>query len=222
MTKFNKILTIFLLGLLFLTGSVRAQPGERKKYSLVRMETAYGECIVMLYNITPLHRDNFLKLVKAKFFDQTTFNRIIKDFVVQGGDPDSLYMHKEKLNEDQYWMKAELHESLFHKRGALGMGRDDNAAKDSFSTQFYLVTGKTWTDAELDAVEKKTGRAISAVHREAYKSVGGLPYLDGDYTVFGQVLKGMDVVEKLSALPVDKDGKPDKEVWMRLSAVENK
>src|SRR5476651_1270540 len=111
----------------------------QQKNQYVKIETAQGYCIVKLYNETPVHRDNFIKLIKAKYFDATTFNRILKGFVIQGGDPDSLYDKTKTLKPEQKWIQPEFNDSLYHRRGVVAMGRDDNPAKTSFTTQFYIV-----------------------------------------------------------------------------------
>jgi len=181
----------------------------------VRIETAQGSCIVKLYDETPAHRDNFIRLVKNHYFDATTFNRILKGFVIQGGDPDSLYDKGRKLNPEQKWIKPEFNAALYHKRGVLAMGRDNNAAKESFTTQIYFVDGKTWTDAQLDATEKKLNIKFTDAQRTTYKTIGGTPFLDQNYTVFGEIVKGMDWIDKVTAVKVNKDGNPEKEVWMK-------
>ncbi|GAB3915541.1 hypothetical protein GCM10028826_30810 [Mucilaginibacter boryungensis] len=188
----------------------------QQKNQYVKIETAQGSCIVMLYNETPVHRDNFIKLVKSGCFDKTTFNRILKGFVIQGGDPDSLYEKGKVLKPEQRWIKPEINPALFHKRGVLAMGRDDNKAKESFSTQIYFVDGKTYTDPMLDAIEKRSGITIPEAHREVYRTIGGTPSLDGNYTVFGEIVQGMDWIDKTTAVKVNKAGNPDKEVWMKV------
>lgn len=189
----------------------------QQKNQFVKIETEQGFCIIKLYNETPAHRDNFIKLVKSRYFDATTFNRILKGFVIQGGDPDSLYDKTKKLKPEQKWIKPEFNIALFHKRGALAMGRDDNKAKESFTTQIYIVDGKTYTDAQLDAIEKRNGVHFSEIQREVYRTQGGTPSLDQNYTVFGEIVKGMDLIDKITAVKVNKDGNPDKEVWMKIS-----
>jgi peptidyl-prolyl cis-trans isomerase B (cyclophilin B) len=175
-----------------------------------------------LYNETPVHRDNFIKLVKAHYFDATTFNRILKGFVIQGGDPDSLYDKSKTLKPEQKWIKPEFNTALFHKRGALAMGRDNNPTMDSFTTQIYLVDGKTYTNEQLDEVEKKYGLHFTESQREAYRTIGGTPFLDHRFTVFGEIVKGMDLIDKITAVKVNKDGNPDKEVWMKLTVLTDK
>lgn len=195
---------------------LNAATAQTKIY-YVKLKTAQGSCILRLYNETPLHRDNFVRLVKSRYFNHTTFNRILKGFVVQGGDPDSLYLPGKKLNPEQKWLKPELTPALFHKRGALAMGRDDNPAKKSFSTQIYIVDGKTYTDAQLDAVEQKYHRHIPAAQREVYKTIGGTPFLDGNYTVFGEIVKGTGWIDQVTAVKVNAAGNPDTEVKMQLT-----
>jgi len=191
----------------------------QQKNTYVKIETAQGYCIVKLYNETPVHRDNFIKLVKAHYFDATTFNRILKGFVIQGGDPDSLYDKSKRLKPEQNWIPPEFNEALFHKRGALAMGRDDNPTKASFTTQIYLVDGKTYTNEQLDDIEKKLHWHFTKAQRETYRTIGGTPFLDQNYTVFGEIVKGMDFIDKVTAVPVNKAGNPDKEVWMKITVL---
>lgn len=213
------VLKILFAGLLcYLLIMAAAQ----RKNQYVKIETAQGYCIVKLYNETPVHRDNFIKLVKAHYFDATTFNRILKGFVIQGGDPDSLYDKSKTLKPEQKWIQPEFNTALFHKRGVLAMGRDDNKAKASFTTQIYLVDGQRWTNAQLDAIEKKYGLHFTEAQRETYRTIGGTPFLDQNYTVFGEIVKGMDFIDKVCAVKVNKDGNPDKEVWMKITVLTDK
>jgi peptidyl-prolyl cis-trans isomerase B (cyclophilin B) len=194
----------------------------QQKNTYVKIETAQGYCIVKLYNETPIHRDNFIKLVKAHYFDATTFNRILKGFVIQGGDPDSLYGKSKTLKPEQKWIQPEFNPALFHKRGVLAMGRDDNQAKASFTTQIYLVDGKTYTNEQLDANEKKLHWHFTAAQRETYRTIGGTPFLDQNYTVFGEIVKGMDFIDKVTAVTVNKAGNPAKEVWMKITVLSDR
>jgi len=215
----SKYKFLFLMVMLIYISTVKAQ--KAPDYRL-KIETEYGSCVVRLYNETPLHRDNFLKLVKSKYFDATSFHRIISGFVAQGGDADSLYIDKTKLNKQQKWIKAEFRDSLYHKKGVLAMGRDDNKDKASFSTQFYLVQGKKWTDAQLDEMQKKrmNGRLIPDYQRETYKNLGGLPFLDQDYTVFGEIVEGMELLDKLGAVKTNKEDTPMKSVGIRIRVID--
>ena len=193
----------------------------QQKNQYVKIETSQGYCIIKLYNETPVHRDNFIKLVKAHYFDATTFNRILKGFVIQGGDPDSLYDKSKTLKPEQKWIQPEFNPALYHKRGALAMGRDDNKDKASFTTQIYLVDGKTYNNEQLDAIEKKYGLHFTEAQRATYRTIGGTPRLDQNYTVFGEIVKGMDFIDKVCAVKVNKDGNPDKEVWMKITVLSN-
>lgn len=210
------ILKLFIAGILCCL-LLPAAAQQKNKY--VKIETAQGYCIVKLYNETPVHRDNFIKLIKAHYFDATTFNRILKGFVIQGGDPDSLYDKSKILKPEQKWIQPEFNTALFHKRGALAMGRDDNKAKASFTTQIYLVDGKAYTNEQLDKIEKKLGLHFTEAQRETYRTIGGTLFLDQNYTVFGEIVKGMDFIDKVTAVKVNKDGNPDKEVGMRITVL---
>ncbi|WP_221452707.1 peptidylprolyl isomerase [Mucilaginibacter sp. FT3.2] len=206
--------TLFLLAALVLI-VVNGFAQQANRY--VKIETPQGWCIVKLYNETPLHRDNFIKLVKSGYFNTTTFNRILKNFVIQGGDPDSLYEKTHVLKQEQKWLPAEFDANLYHKRGVLAMGRDANAAQASFTTQIYIVDGKKWTGEQLDAIEKKYNLHFNEAQRQVYQTVGGTPFLDQHYTVFGEIVKGIDLIDKITALKVDKNGNPDSLVWMKLT-----
>src|SRR5215217_316616 len=161
----------------------------------VRIKTAYGDCIIRLYNETPLHRDNFIKLVKKGNYNGTLFHRVIQNFMIQGGDPDSKDPNKNKPGMELgngdvgYTVPAEFRDSLFHKRGVLAAARDDIPSKASSGCQFYIVEGKRFTDDELNKLieTRLKGRQIPASQREIYKSVGGVPHLDQNYTVYGEV-----------------------------------
>jgi cyclophilin family peptidyl-prolyl cis-trans isomerase len=191
----------------------------QQKNTFVKIETAQGWCIVKLYNETPLHRDNFIKLVKSHYFDKTTFNRILKGFVIQGGDPDSLYEKGHVLKPEMQWIAPEFVPAIYHHRGVVAMGRDVNPAESSFTTQFYIVDGKTWTDDELDAIEIKYKEHFTPAQRNAYKTIGGNPRLDQHYTIFGEIVKGMEFINQVTAVKVDKAGNPDVPVSMKLTVV---
>src|ERR1700742_2672170 len=145
---------LFTLSLLLISISAFAG-GPKNQY--VRIKTSYGECIIRLYNETPQHRDNFIKLTKEGFFNGTLFHRVIQNFMIQGGDPDSKAAKAgvELGNGGlKYTIPAEFNDSLFHKRGVLAAARDDNPAKASSGSQFYIVEGKRFTNGKLDTVEK--------------------------------------------------------------------
>lgn len=189
----------------------------QQKNQYVKIETPQGWCIIKLFNETPMHRDNFIKLVKSHYFDATTFNRILKKFVIQGGDPDSLYEKGHTLKPQQKWLAPEFADSLYHRRGMVDMGRDDNPTQSSFTTQFYVVDGHAWTDEQLDAITQKYKVNFPEAHRLVYRTVGGTPHLDQHYTVFGEIVKGLGLIDKLTSLQVDQAGNPAIPVWMKLT-----
>ncbi len=185
----------------------------------VRIKTAYGDCIIRLYNETPGHRDNFIKLVKKGFYNGTLFHRVIQNFMIQGGDPDSKNAKPgvELGNGDVgYTVPAEFKDSLFHKRGVLAAARDDIPSKASSGCQFYIVEGKRFTDEELDKLEQTRlqGRKIPLSQRAIYKSVGGVPHLDKNYTVYGEVVTGIDMVDRIAAVKKDAKDRPLTDVPM--------
>ena len=205
--------SIFLFCTLLVGFIVFAQKGsdvtkkDRKKDVL--LQTNYGDIVVRLSDSTPLHRDNFLKLVKTHYYDSVLFHRVIKNFMIQGGDPNSKHAKPgEPLGEGgpDYTIPAEFRATLFHKKGVIAAARDNNPEKASSGSQFYIVQGKIFTNAGLDSVEtdRLNGRKIPTEQREVYKTIGGAPHLDQNYTVFGQVVKGLDVVDKIAAVPTSK------------------
>jgi len=184
---------------------------DRKKDVLI--QTSMGDMVVRLSDSTPLHRDNFLKLVKKKYFDSILFHRVIQNFMIQSGDPNSKNA-KPGLGLGNggpgYTIPAEFKTFLFHKKGVIAAARTGdniNPQKASSGSQFYIVQGKIFTDAGLDSVEKYrlNGRKIPEVQRAVYKTIGGTPHLDQGYTVFGVVIKGLDVLEKIAATPTSKN-----------------
>lgn len=176
----------------------------------VRFVTNKGNITVMLYDETPAHRDMFLKTVKGGLYKNAEFNRVIKSFVSQGGELDDTILNREK-NNPQLGAKrlpAEIKPRLFHKKGALGAGRDDNPDKASYFTQIYFVVGKKQTDAQLDVIEQKKNRKIPVEQRAIYKTIGGTPHLDQDYTVFGEIIEGMEVADSINSVATDKSDVP--------------
>ena len=178
----------------------------------VEITTIKGVILIRLSDSTPLHRNNFLRLAKTGFYDSLLFHRVIRNFMIQSGDPGSKDGHPGKpLSQGGrggpgYTIPAEFRPYLFHKRGALGAARtgdDVNPTRASSGSQFYIVQGKRFTDAGLDSVERirLKGRKIPADEKEAYRNIGGAPHLDQHYTVFGEVIGGMDVVDSIAAMP---------------------
>ena len=179
----------------------------------VKITTNYGDIVIKLYDGTPQHRDNFLKLVKENYFDSLLFHRVIKNFVIQAGDPVSKNAPDTMLLGDGdlgYTVPAEIiPEKYYHKYGAVGMARDDNPQKASSACQFYIVQGKPATDSIFTKAKARTGGyEIPEAHKRVYRKKGGIPHLDSRYTVFGEVIKGMAVVNKIAAVATDINDRP--------------
>ena len=212
-------LAIFLLSTLF-AFSQRTVDQLKKDVSGIQVEmvTSEGEIVLFLYEDTPLHRDNFIKLVKEGFYKGLLFHRVIERFMVQAGDPESRealpgqMLGKGSLD---YTIPAEITPGHFHKRGALCAARrgdDVNPKKESSSCQFYIVQGNVWPEGNLVRMAEKMGKKMTPEQFKAYTTVGGAPHLDGDYTVFGEVLKGMEVVDRIASLPRDRFDRPREDV----------
>ena len=203
-----------LLALLTLTFTTFA---KKTKDTKVVIETEYGKIVMLLYANTPQNTGNMVKLANEHFYDSTLFHRVIPNFVIQGGDPESKHAKPGQAlgNGDlKYRVPAEINDSDFHKRGALGVARENTPDKSGSACQFYIVVGRKYTDAELDNIAKRSGRNFTPAQREVYKTLGGTPHLDGNYTVFGEVLEGMDVVDKIANEPRNGADRPDKDIRM--------
>ena len=190
---------------------------KKDRSSDVLLQTTLGDIVVRLSDSTPLHRDNFLKLVKTGYYDSVLFHRVIQNFMIQAGDPNSKQAAPGQplgAGGPGYRVPAEFRTTLFHKKGVIAAARDNNPEKASSGSQFYIVQGKIFTDAGLDSVEtfRLNGRKIPPEQRELYKTIGGTPHLDQTYTVFGEVISGMDVVEKIAAVQTSKGVDHDRPV----------
>lgn len=195
------------------------QAPEKKLGTRVKITTDQGDIIVLLYDKTPLHRDNFIKLIKEHFYDSLLFHRVINTFMIQGGDPESKKAPPGQMlgNGDAgYTIPAEFDTTLYHKRGALCAARTDNPEKVSSGCQFYIVQGKSSSDGELDMIEMRNGIKFSPAKRMTYKITGGTPRLDMNYTVFGEVESGMEAVDKIALVPKDKNNRPLKDIRMKM------
>jgi cyclophilin family peptidyl-prolyl cis-trans isomerase len=220
----NNMKKLFTLVFLLTTFAAFAKP---PKNQYVRISTAYGSCIIRLYNETPKHRDNFIKLAKKGFYNGTLFHRVIQSFMIQGGDPDSRDTSKSKAGEALgngdvgYTIPAEFNDTLFHKRGVIAAARDNNPAKASSGCQFYIVEGKRFTDEDLDKMEqgRLKGRKIPPAQREIYKTVGGVPHLDQSYTVYGEVVTGIDMVDRIAGVKKDERDRPLENVPMTVTVL---
>ena len=186
--------------------------------AVVIMETSMGEIVLKLYGETPIHRDNFLKLAQDRVYDGLLFHRVIKNFMIQAGDPKSRDAKPGQPLGDGtlgYTLPAEFRPNLFHKRGALCAARQGdnvNPKKESSASQFYIVQGNRWNEKQLDMMSERMGKKFSPEQRKVYTTVGGTPHLDGDYTVFGEVIKGMDVIDKISQVKCDRMDRPVEDV----------
>jgi cyclophilin family peptidyl-prolyl cis-trans isomerase len=193
----KRLLIVSLLGPCYIAAQAQT--------TFVRLVTNKGDVVVMLYDGTPGHRDMFVKEVMNGAYHRAEFNRVIKYFVSQAGALDDDILHHEKENPGigVKRLPAELDKGYIHKRGALGAGRDDNPEKSSFYNQIYFVAGKRFTDVQLDELQQKNGKEITVASRNVYKSIGGTPHLDGNYTVFGEIVHGIEVAEQINATATD-------------------
>ena len=241
----------------------------------VKIQTMLGDIVVRLYDETPIHRDNFVKLVKEGYYDGTLFHRVIKDFMIQGGDPDSKGASAGKMlgvGGPNYTLEAEIKDGLFHKRGALAAARQGdevNPERRSSGSQFYIVWGQVYNEGQLrqyakqmrmqkvqaafnelaaqhrdeimqmrrernraglqelqdklvaEAEAKVTGEGLTEEQRKVYSTIGGTPHLDGQYTVFGEVEEGLDVVEMIQNTATGRGDRPIDDIEMKISFIEH-
>jgi cyclophilin family peptidyl-prolyl cis-trans isomerase len=190
----------------------------------VLISTTLGDMIVELFNETPLHRDNFIQLVESGFYDNTLFHRVIRDFMIQGGDPASRDAEPGAvlgMGGPGYNVPAEFVQGFYHEKGALSAARQGdhvNPHKESSGSQFYIVQGRVLNQQELDMIEQRTGKTLSPEQRRIYSTVGGTPHLDGDYTVFGRLVEGFGILDEIAAVETDRANRPilDVVVTMRI------
>ena len=227
MRKGPLIIVLFFSSLVsFSQQNIKLKKKDRKRD--IELVTTSGTMILRLSDSTPLHRDNFLRLVKAHYYDSVLFHRVIKTFMIQAGDPNSKRAQPGQTlgnGGPGYTIPGEFRVSLFHKKGALAAARQAdqiNPTKASSGSQFYIVQGMKFTDKGLDSVETyRLNRKIPTEFREVYKTLGGTPQLDQNYTVFGEVIKGLEVIdaiasEKTSRQPPDRPVKDIRIVKARL------
>ena len=221
---------IFLISVSILL-SVNLFAGNTRRSYFVTIKTTMGDIKVKLYNETPIHRDNFVKLVKQRYFDGILFHRVIDNFMIQSGDPDSKQRVPEKLYGDggpEYDLPAEILPEIFHRKGVLAAARegdDVNPTRMSSASQFYIVKGKVFDDEGLNAQEERVNKRnkalgiekeykISKERRDVYKTIGGTPHLDTQYTIFGEVVEGIDIADKIASVITDKNDRPVEDVWI--------
>ena len=167
----------------------------------IEMITDSGRILIMLYDNTPKNTANMVKLAKEHYYDGLLFHRVIPQFMIQGGDSSSRHAKPNQMlgmGGLGYTVPAEFNDSDIHKRGALGVARTDTPNKAGSACQFYIVVGRKCTDADLDYNVRQKKLHYTQEQRDIYKTIGGTPRLDGDYTVFGEVLEGMDVVDRIA------------------------
>ena len=205
---------LILMTLIFAGLCCQAQ----QKETIVVIETSQGTIKAKLYNDTPLHRDNFIKLVNEGWYNGSPFHRVIKNFMIQGGQ------NADGRMDPGYTVPAEFRDNHFHKKGALCAARQGdqvNPKKASSGSQFYIVQGQVFDDKKLEIYEERLGKIFSATQRQAYKTVGGTPHLDGDYTVFGEVIQGLDVVDKIAGVKTGYMDVPVESVTIKKITIEN-
>ena len=188
----------------------------------IKITTDSGVIVVRLYDKTPLHRDNFTKLVNNHFYDSLLFHRVIAGFMIQGGDPESKNAVPDQMlgkGDIGYTIPAEFDSTLFHKKGALAAARTLNAEKASSGCQFYLVQGKKYTQEELSDIEKQTGVYFSTSKRKAYTLLGGTPMLDMNYTVFGEVEAGLGVIDRIAQAQKNDFNRPIVDIHMKMDVL---
>lgn len=211
-----------------ISNNVTSEPWKalNSKERLVEIKTDFGVMIAKLYNQTPLHRDNFVNLVQQNFYDSLLFHRVINQFMLQGGDPgsknagDNVMLGGGAAPGER--IPAEFNPQLFHKKGALAAARDNNEAKASSNSQFYIVHGKPIPSQELDNILSQRVKPNNAsfeyspFQKAVYTTLGGTPFLDQSYTVFGEVISGLDVIDKIAGVPTNPGDRPVENVRMTI------
>jgi peptidyl-prolyl cis-trans isomerase B (cyclophilin B) len=192
----------------------------------VLLKTSAGNIKILLYDDTPQHRENFIKLVQSGFYDSLLFHRCIPNFMIQAGDPDSKYATTDQplgAGGPNYKLPAEFVEKYFHKKGAVAAARQGdtvNPEKKSSGSQFYIVQGNRYSQAQLDAMEKSKQHIVfTPEQRQAYTTLGGTPHLDNAYTVFGEVIEGLDVVDTIASSPTGPRNRPVEDIRILHASV---
>ena len=222
---------VFVTFFLFLTLGIFAQKADTKsvtnnKKSYVLLQTDYGNMKILLYEETPLHRENFIKLVKSGFYDGLLFHRVINGFMIQGGDPESRNAQPGAMlgnGGPGYTIPAEFVPKYFHKKGVIAAAREGdnvNPMKESSGSQFYIVQGRIYNEAIMQKIAAQMNKTFSAEQIKAYGTIGGSPWLDDDYTVFGEVVEGLEVIDKIAAVKCGPNDRPVEDVKMTIKIIE--
>jgi cyclophilin family peptidyl-prolyl cis-trans isomerase len=223
MQKSGQILVILLIGLISCESKrelvthenlreVLGRYGKANPETEVLIETNMGNMRIKLYEDTPLHRANFVKLIKEGQYEDADFYRVFYQFMIQGGSPDKQY---------SYRLPSEFNKKYFHKKGALSMAREDenNPNLESSSTEFFIVQGGRYTDYQVDEESQNLGLTLTPEQRKIYMEKGGYMSLDQQYTVFGEVIDGFDVIDKIASVKVYNEDKPVKKIPFKISVV---
>ena len=198
---------------------------EQPSDCMVEIETEYGNMTLLLYNATPLHRDNFIKLAEEGFFNDLLFHRVINGFMIQGGDPTSRNASPGAAlgtGGPGYQIPAEFVDSLVHFKGALAAARTGDAVnpkKESSGSQFYIVHGRPVSPQQLEQTEAQKNMHYAPDQKKIYEELGGSPMLDREYTVFGKVIKGLEVIDKIAAVPTLAGNRPSQDVKMKIRVI---
>lgn len=188
----------------------------------IEIETEHGTMLAILYSATPKHQDNFVKLANEAFFNNLLFHRVINGFMIQGGDPNSRNAPPNMplgMGGPGYQIPAEFVDSLIHTKGALAAARTNNPKKESSGSQFYIVQGRPIPLEQLEYLEMSKNFKYSSEVKKAYQTIGGTPMLDREYTVFGRVIKGLEVIDKIATVPTAAQDRPVKDVKMKIRVV---
>lgn len=197
----------------------------KEKSTYVKVTTDFGDMVFRLYDETPKHRDNFIKLANEEYFKDLLFHRVMDDFMIQGGDPESRGAKPGVLlgnGGPDYAIPQEFVDSLYHRKGVLAAAREPdeiNPDKESSASQFYIVEGQTWEDEDFPRFERRIGKDIPEEHRTIYKTIGGTPFLDNQYTVFGEMVAGFNVLEAIASVRVDRNNRPVEDVSMDIEVI---
>ncbi|MCX6249628.1 MAG: peptidylprolyl isomerase [Bacteroidetes bacterium] len=216
----RKISLFVLVITVLLNVTAMAQKKSTEKQVRFVIHTEFGDMKGFLYNETPKHRDNFVKIVKDGLLDGTLFHRVINGFMIQGGDPNSKNAQPGQMlgnGGPNYTIDAEFNPDLIHKKGALAAARTENPKKASSGSQFYIVQGQKVDPTQLP---NHPGAPYNDAQKETYKTVGGTPHLDMGYTVFGQITEGLDIIDKIAAQPKDRNDRPLKDVKMTVKIIQ--